>query len=189
MARSIFLTSVLLILISCTDIFSTREPEEPDGGGGGYFYDTVSGLVTGFKTSLYNLDLYRYESLFFNEPDVTDQKYRFISNADDITAPEIFEDWTVENEKKFISGLKNSGYEFVNIDVGYEPVDETALYLELIMSYSIEVSDQDNSYILSGNFVLDIVKVNSFFWYIRTWTDISPAGNISFSSIKAPYAF
>ena len=64
------------LLISCSDIFSTREPEDPNSNGDIYISESVDELITNFKTSLLSLDKIAYESLLIDSLN-TDRSYSF----------------------------------------------------------------------------------------------------------------
>lgn len=174
---------------SCSDIFSTRTPENPDGNNNGIFNETVEDLIINFETSLMALDSYRYESLFLNSTESEDS-YKFISNASDIIQPGIFDDWGIDNERNFMTGLKSNSTLISEIDLLYDNTyDQGTESVELSIGYTMIITEGDTPYTVSGDFIFDLVKINSLFWYIRTWTDVSSAGNISFSSLKEPYAY
>jgi len=188
MARFLFNITLLVFLVSCSDIFSTRDPEDPDGNTDNYFNESVLELKTNFKTSLLGLDPYLYESLFYNSIG-SEFKYKFKSEASDIMQPEIFSDWDIESEKKFINGLKTDGVKFSEIELTNDAIDETADSLYLNINYTMTVTDSSGARGIKGNFIFDLIKLDGHFWYMRTWTDISSVGNISFSKLKEPYAY
>ncbi|MFO7810965.1 MAG: hypothetical protein R6V47_06300 [Candidatus Delongbacteria bacterium] len=187
MARFLYIFLLIPILTSCSDIFSTRDAEEPDGVTDDHFYQSASELLSGFKVSLSGLDQFLYESLFLNSP-VSDERYRYISEASDIASPDIFDDWNIENEKEFITGLKKDSTAVSDIRLDHSPIDEDADSLKIDLDYFMKISKQKYSYEISGKFTFDLVKQNGHFWYIRTWTDRSPSGK-SFSSLKEPYVY
>ncbi len=187
MARFLFNIVIIAALTSCSDIFSTRTPEDPDGTADNYFNESVLELKTNFKTSLLGLDTYLYESLFLNSIN-SEFVYKFVSEASDIPQPDIFDEWDVEDEKKFLNGLKSESFSFSEISLTNEPIDETADSLNLSVDYLMTVTDSSGTREIKGNFIFDLIKLDGHFWYIRTWTDISSVGNISFSKLKEPYA-
>jgi hypothetical protein len=188
MARFLLLILLSLTLNSCSDIFSTRDPEDPQGNTDNNFNESVAELKTSFKTSLLGLDGYLYESLFIN-PVNSEYTYSYSCEASDISQPGIFSDWSVEEEKKFINGIKVTSTSFSDIELISDPVDETADTASLNMEYSILVTTTESRFTIKGSLVFDLIKLDGHFWYIRKWTDISPQGNISFSKMKEPYAF
>jgi hypothetical protein len=187
MARFLFNIVLLISLMSCSDIFSTRDPEDPDGNTDNYFNESVLELKTNFKTSLLGLDPYLYESLFLNSIG-SEYTYKFRSEASDISQPNIFDDWNFESEKKFINEIKSAPVSFSDIDLTNDPIDETVDSLNFSMDYSMTVTDYSGVYEINGTFIFDLIKLDGHFWYIRTWTDISSVGNTSFSKLKEPYA-
>ncbi len=188
MARILSIILPCVLLISCSDFFSTRDPEDPQGNSDSYLNESVTELKDNFKTSLLGLDLYLYESLFINDV-ISDYLYSYICQASDISQPGIFSEWNIESEKIFMNGLKASSYQLTDIELFNNPVDETADSAVVNIEYSMLVTTPDASFSIKGNMILDLLKIDGHFWYIRTWTDISPQGNISFSKIKEPYAF
>lgn len=187
MARFLLNIILLATMVSCSDIFSTREPESPNGNTDNYFNESVYELKTNFKTSLLGLDPYLYESLFLNSIN-SEFIYKFISEASDISQPDIFSDWNIENEKKFINGLKVNSTSFSDIVLSNTPIDETADSIKLDINYAMLVTDSTGTYEINGSFIFDLIKLDGHFWYIRTWTDISSVGNVSFSHLKEFYA-
>lgn len=187
MARFLLLITIAVTLLSCSDIFSTRDPEDPQGNADNYFSESVPELEANFKTALLGLDQYLYESLFLNSPD-GDVSYKYISLASDVEQS-IFYDWGIENEKIFINGLKETETILSEIDLETGPYDETADSLYLDIEYSMKISVLQDEFYVKGNFNFFIIKTDGLFWYIKTWTDISSQGNVSFSKLKEPYAY
>ncbi len=175
------------MMFSCSDIFSTRDPEDPEGNTGNNLNESVSELQINFKTSLLGLDPYLYESLFINQI-ISEYSYTYICEAYD-TEASIFRDWTIENEKKFLTGLKVSEYSISDIQFVSGPVDETADSTSLDIEYSMKITTPANEFSVNGSFIFDLIKVDGHFWYIRKWRDISSQDQTSFSKLKEPYAF
>jgi hypothetical protein len=186
MARFLLVIFSLINLMSCTDIFSTRDPEPPDGNSDNFLNESAAELILNFKTSLFNLDTQLYESAFINFPD-SPYEYKFVCQASDIPHPEIFMDWNIENEKKFISGIKASAFYFSAIELSHDPINEAADSLLMTVTYEMDLNTGESMKTLKGNFIFDLVKYQGNFWYIKTWTDISASGNNSFSALKADH--
>jgi len=187
MARFLFLTLFSIMMYSCSDIFSTRDPEDPEGNTGNNYNESVSDLQINFKTSLLGLDPYLYESLFVNQV-ISEYSYTYMCEAYD-TEASIFRDWSIENEKKFLTGLKASEFSISDIQIVSGPVDETADSTSLDSEYSMKITTPESEFYVTGSFIFDLIKIDGHFWYIRNWKDISSQGQISFSKLKEPYAF
>ena len=192
MARKYFILIIsFLLLTSCSDIFSTRDPEDPNSDGDIYIAESVSELVTNLKTSLLLLDKNAYESLLIDSL-ITDRSYSFSSNAEDISQPNIFDDWGIDNEKLFIDEVKASGSTFSDIDLTLKnSYDESQDSLGIELDYSMSFTDTSSTTsIVKGIFTFEIIKIEGHFWYIERWIDQYDAlsvGQLSFSKLKEPY--
>jgi hypothetical protein len=186
MARFLLIIIFSLTLVSCSDIFSTRDPEPPDGNSDNYLNESVLELKSNFKNALLSLNPAIYESIFLNSLD-SPYQYRFFSEASDIPHPEVFMDWNIENEKKFLNGFKAAGLSFSDIILNNDPINEAADSLSLTISYEMNVNRPEGNYPIKGNFIFDMIRYQNNFWFLRTWTDISPTGNASISSLKAEF--
>ena len=192
MARKyLILLLTFILFVSCSDIFSTRDPEDPNSDGDIYIAESIDELLTNFKSSLLSLDKTIYELLLI-DPVATGKSYSFISNAEDIPEPNIFNDWNIDNEKTFISGVKNSGSTFSNIDLFLDgDYNESLDSLEITLDYSMSFTDTSTT-IIKGSFAFEIIKIDGHFWYIKKWTDRYynlSSGEESFSKLKQPYIY
>lgn len=192
MARKYLILLIsFLLLTSCSDIFSTRDPEDPNTNGDVYIAESVDELVTNLKTSLLSLDKTIYELLLI-DPVATGRSYSFISNAEDIPFPDIFDDWDIGNEINFIDGVKISGSTFSNIDLFLDgSYNESLDSLEITLDYSMSFTDTSTT-IVKGCFAFEIIKVDGHFWYIKKWTDRYSdllSGEKSFSKLKQLYIY
>ncbi|MDA3886276.1 MAG: hypothetical protein PF638_11845 [Candidatus Delongbacteria bacterium] len=194
MARKyLILLLSFMLLISCSDIFSTREPEDPNSDGDIYIAESVSELVTNFKTSLLSLDKIGYESILIDplNPDIT---YSFFTQAEDISQPNIFDDWGIDNEKLFIEGIKNSGSTFSDINlVLNNAYNESQDFLSIELDYSMTFTNTSSTaFTVKGIFTFEIIKIDGNFWYIEKWTDEYydlSVNQLSFSKLKEPYIY
>ena len=189
MARKYLILLIsFMLLISCSDIFSTREPEDPNSNGDIYISESVDELVTNFKTSLLSLDKNAYISLLV-DPLTTGRSYSYL----DINSPDIFEGWGIDNEKLFIDGIKNSGSIFSDIIIDNGSYDESRDSLNIELNYSMSYTDTSLApIIVKGIFTFEIIKIDGHFWYIENWIDESyslPVGQQSFSKLKEPYIY
>ena len=191
MARKYLILLLALLIFACSDIFSTRDPEDPISDGDVYIAESIDELKTNFKSSLLSLDKTIYELLLI-DPVATGRSYSFISNAEDIPEPNIFDDWDIDNEKKFIEGIRISGSTFSNIDLSLDGTyNESLDSLEIILDYSMSFTDTSTTAI-KGSFTFEVIKVDGHFWYIKKWTDRSyglSTGEKSFSKLKQPYIY
>ena len=193
MARKYLILLIsFMLLISCSDIFSTREPEDPNSNGDIYISESVDELVTNFKTSLLSLDKIAYESLLIDSI-TTGRSYSFISNAKDIPSLDIFNDWDIGNEKKFIDGMKILGSALSDITITYGNYDESQDSLSIELDYSMSFTDTSSTIsIVKGVFTFEIIKIDGHFWYIENWIDQYynlSIDQLSFSKLKEPYIY
>ena len=147
--------------------------------------------LTNLKTSLLSLDKTIYELLLI-DPVATGRSYSFISNAEDIPSPDIFDDWDIGNEINFIDGVKISGSTFSNIDLSLDgSYNESLDSLEITLDYSMSFTDTSTT-LVKGSFAFEIIKIDGHFWYIKKWTDRYYdllSGEESFSKLKQPYIY
>lgn len=190
MLRFIIVTFMIVLLtLSCSDLFSVRDADDPSGTGAVATSDTVNKLADNFVNSLYNMNRDEYIVLF-SDSLTSDIGYQFVSFASDVSG-DIFEDWTVDNERKFIDNLITTKYfEYVNItpDTFEEVVYDST---EIEFDYEMLLKDADNpnlDRIVKGHSTMNLVKSNGI-WYISKWTDdfddILEA--VSISKLKEPY--
>ncbi|MCK4981250.1 MAG: hypothetical protein KAS62_12700 [Candidatus Delongbacteria bacterium] len=191
MARKYLVLFLTFLIFACSDIFSTRDPEDPTSDGDVYIAESISELITNFKSSLLSLDKTIYELLLI-DPVATGKSYSFISSAEDIPEPNIFNDWDIDNEKTFISGIKNAGSTFSDIDLTLDGNhDESLDSLEITLDYSMIFTDSVQTTI-KGSFTFEVIKVDGHFWYINKWSDRYydlSIGEKSFSKLKQPYIY
>lgn len=189
MARKYLILLIsFMLLISCSDIFSTREPEDPNSNGDIYIAESVSELVTNFKTSLLSLDKNAYVSLLVDSL-TTGRSYSYL----DINSPNIFEGWGISNETKFIDGIKNSGSTFSDIVINNGSYDESQDSLSIELNYSLSFTDTSSTIsTIKGVFTFKIIKIDGHFWYIEKWIDQYydlSIDQLSFSKLKEPYIY
>ncbi|NOR45214.1 MAG: hypothetical protein GQ534_06455 [Candidatus Delongbacteria bacterium] len=181
------------LLVSCSDIFSTREPEDPNSDGDIYISESVDELVRNLKTSLLSLDKIAYESLLVDSLN-TDKSYSFSTQAEDISQPNIFDDWGIDNEKLFLDGMKSSSSAFSDISFSLnDSYDESQDSLSIELDYSMSFTDTSSTVsIVKGVFTFEIIKIEGHFWYIENWIDQYYAlsvNQLSFSKLKEPYIY
>ncbi|MDA3838848.1 MAG: hypothetical protein PF574_07695 [Candidatus Delongbacteria bacterium] len=194
MARKYLILLIsFLLLMSCSDIFSTRDPEDPNSDGDVYISESVNELVTNLKTSLLTLDKNAYESLLI-DPLTTDWSYSFETNSEDISDPSIFVDWGIDNEKLFIDEIKISGSAFSDISLSLnDTYNETLNSLNIELDYSMSFTDTSSTvFTVKGVFTFEIIKIDGHFWYIEKWIDQYydlSIDQLSFSKLKEPYIY
>jgi hypothetical protein len=194
MARKYLILLIsFLLLMSCSDIFSTRDPEDPNSDGDVYISESVNELVTNLKSSLLTLDKNAYESLLI-DPLTTDWSYSFETNSEDISDPSIFVDWGIDNEKLFIDEIKISGSAFSDISLSLnDTYNETLNSLNIELDYSMSFTDTSSTvFTVKGVFTFEIIKIDGHFWYIEKWIDQYydlSIDQLSFSKLKEPYIY
>lgn len=194
MARHYLILLIALIFISsCSDIFSTRDPEDPNSNTDIYISETVPELIVNFKTALLSLDKNQYEAVLIDSF-TTDRTYSYYSNAEDISQANIFDDWGIENEKLFINGLKTFGSPLSNIELRMDNnIDETRDSLSIEIDYYMNYTDTTLVPVdIKGIFTFQLIKIDGHFWYVEKWVDeyydLSD-GEASFSSLKEQYIY
>jgi len=186
-----FVLSILCI-VGC-DLFSTRAPEPPDGGGNsGWRFpsspsivlDNLSSSVGRRSSSDYIRTLAAQESGLPNFEFIPDQQTATIN-------PGVFDGWNLDREVSFGQSL------FAPANL---PLDSLAV-LDLTVERQTSIADTaiiSCSYHLhlglasdraprdmTGRAEYRILKANDGGWYIQRWTDARVAGESCWSDLKA----
>ncbi len=185
--KFLFRTMILLFgmqfLAGCSDFFSVREAETPNGGTASAYAKTPAEVITLFEKSLKENRPSLYAGLL-SDSLLTGREYSFTSEAGDVasgsSAPPPRSD-----DKQFADSALNNSH--ITGDVIPEPFDEPQQDTILIkFSYNLQLTDQNSLQTrLKGNSSFTLIKKNSI-WYIAHWFDYHAQLNteISFSKLK-----
>ena len=180
---------ILFSVSSCTDFFSTRDPEIPVNNQNITYPTSITELVENFKESFREKKIYTYETLFSDSLQGGDM-YVFESRAADVMNVDIFKDWSIENEVLF---LENFMFDkrFSQFNIVYDEINETLEDSSIFeFDYDLILTD-DISYEerLVGHSIFKIIRVNNI-WTIKRWIDEFDGTEdaVSISKIKVQYS-
>ncbi len=185
------LASILVILItitSCSDFFSSRDPENPGNNQNITYPTSITELVFNFKDSFREKKIYTYEILFSDSLQ-GGETYVFESRAVDVNV-EIFNDWGIDNELDFLE-LFMSDKRFLEFELIHDQINETLEDSSTFeFDYNLLLTDDLNyQERLVGHGIFKLIRVNNI-WMIKRWIDEFDGTDdiISISRIKAPYS-
>jgi hypothetical protein len=191
----VILLFVLFPAIGC-DTFSTRSPEEPDSGKSTFVPPSSPQIVVdNFKYAITEKNLENYLQCF---PDAGDEAGYFYEPTADVLAlyPSLFDNWDISDEQIYFNSLLSSiPEEYLPLLEFDNPEFTTGSPDSTIFSSEYELIVQENSEnpsnIYRGFLYFTIVPGSDGLWFIRRWTDSSPAQSDSASStwsnLKAKY--
>ncbi len=172
--------AISLVSVAGCDIFNTRNPEEPDTGRSSFQPPTQpSVVVSNLKNAIgeKNIDNYLL-CLSGSTVDSTNVKFIFQPSVEGNTLfPGIFENWGIDNEKKYFNSLKSKMPADVNPLIvlknerfGVSQPDSVVVSYE----YYIKINFIDNSIgsEYSGTMQLTMIPQKNGLWSIYRWQDI-----------------
>lgn len=187
--RIITLLKAVILLLGvqffsgCSDFFSVREAETPNGGSATAYAKTPAEVITLFEKSLKENRPSLYIGLL-SDSLLTGREYTFSSEAADISSGS-FTAWSRSDEKQFAERVLNNSYITGNITP--EPFDEPQQDTIVVkFSYNLQLTDQNSLQTpIKGSSAFTLIKKNSI-WYIAHWFDYHTQLNneISFSKLK-----
>lgn len=180
MVNKVFIILLILAGLSSCDLFTTRQPEEPDTGSSIYMPPTdASKVIFNLTNAIIEKNADNYEKCFSN-PDSVNSGFQFIPSAEAIAAYSgTFETWDIDSEvnafRSMFSKLNEETSPIIILplysDVPYGPdsVLYTADYIIEINHSIINIPTK-----FSGTAQMTIIKDNSGLYSISTWYDTDP---------------
>lgn len=185
-----------LMLTSC-DLFSTRNPEQPDTAGTGYIPPTSYDLVIeNLKNSIKERNLNNYLLC------LSDSSFTGISQFEYIADPQIssqfqgiFSEWNTNSEEKYFSSMVSSILEetkpILNFTDGkYQNFIDSIIFNGTYF-LSINFSDEQSEKNYNGTTRIVLKRSSTGFWYITSWYDFQANDNnlFTWSYLKSKYYF
>jgi hypothetical protein len=174
-----------LTLFSACSLFETRTPEEPEGENGIFVPPTTPEIVIdNFIEAVKYKNSNNYNSCFLAE------NYDFIaSNEAANRFLGVFDNWTIENETRYLTSLAatlNSS-DFISVYFStnefFPSADSVIFTTDYSLDFPSATSDFPNTY--AGNLRFTIVPTSGGLWAISKWQDFS---NSSEDSLKETWS-
>jgi len=185
----LFILVSLILFTSCTDFFSSRDPEDPGNNQTVSYATSITELVDNFTESFREKKIYTYETLFSDSLQ-GGEVYVFESRAVDVLNPSIFEDWGIDNELDFLETFM-SDKRFTQFELVYDEINETLedsatfeFDYNLILTDDVTYEER-----LVGHSIFKLIRVNNI-WMIKRWIDEFDGSDdvVSISKIKVPFS-
>lgn len=184
----IFFFISLTVFAGC-DIFNTRIPEKPSQAISSFIQPTTADIVlTNFKNAIeeYNVDNY---IKCFVDPNFSDRKYKFVASAEAGIDRTIFEDWSLESERQYITNLGKPS--FTNAKLILTLKGETVVATDSVIynfDYSLDYPHSNQNYIVVGNLRFYIGADRNRNWSIYKWEDYKTTSSTTWSYLKAVFS-
>ena len=179
----LFYGILLIIVVSSCSPFDTRNPEEPENNSSSYVPPTSPEIVIeNFKNAILEKNLDNYMNCFTGSTPSSNIKYDFVPSPDVLNSfPNIFQNWTLEDERRIFTAMISNLPQNLSIDLniendqkGFESrTPDSALYVSY---YSIRIPAEGTYTTYEGNLQFNIISMGNSFWRINKWVD-SDAGS------------
>jgi hypothetical protein len=187
------LLSLLLLILSGCDLFTTRTPEDPEGTTGGWTFPSSPEIVTSnLEVSIGRRSSVDYLRSFISE-DVDSIFYEFKADPETVSNyPGIFEDWGIKHEQSFIDALfsnlpLDSLSELTLIIREERPVSGDAWQLSADYELHVGHTRDEAPHYMEGALDFTLVRLTDGGWYISSWSDHRISGYYCWSDLKARF--
>ncbi len=195
MRGKIYILILASVLLYGCDVFKTRTPEEPDQSSTIYQPATSpSVLFSNFTTAFKELNDAEYYKCFIASDSTI--KYQFIPEPTSAARyPAVFLNWSADNERTFILGLKSYLEQLTKPDLQWENSNyelQTADSAILLAQYTIDITAKNEITNYRGTSRLTFYLASDGIWKISKWQDMTfSTGDTSqtWSSLKGQISF
>lgn len=171
----------LVILIHCTNPFSTRDPEKPDSGNQVYENPTQPGIVLdNMIMAIKEKNINEYKKVF--APEGYEHTFRFEPEPS-LSSENFFSKWSIQDEQSYFNNLvsKSTGtYPKLNLSFNISDYSFTSIISGSEsdsvrtnnMQYVLTVDPGDSTTVYTGNTEFKLFRSQTDqFWYIYYWQD------------------
>ncbi|MBD3224835.1 MAG: hypothetical protein GF313_08905 [Caldithrix sp.] len=175
---------LLLLVISCTNPFATRSPEEPENTDNAIYDQAIDPeiTITNFSRAIEQKNLFQYMQCFVP----TDQQeiHQFTYRPEPFYENDFVNRWTLDDERNFFVQLTGSGNQnyprmrFSFLDtLSLRPINPTAVDDSVetqSMNYELEIDfSADSSTTFRGTSIFRLFRSNQApeLWHIYYWQD------------------
>lgn len=177
MLKYIFILFCIIFLLSSCDFFATRIPESPDTGGGSFNVPLdPETVINNFKSAVNEKNMQNYLQCF-SDSNRNKMTFYFIPTAEVMAIyPTIFQNWSIENEKRYFSSMINSMANEIfpeltlSTNSFQSKLPDSAIF---ISDYYLKIRTKSSSVPdeYKGRIQLTISIDNSGLWSISRWID------------------
>lgn len=185
MKKTIFL--IFLFLSGC-DLFSTRNPAEPQNRPRNYLTSTTPDILIGNMKESFKDGYIEYYLECFVDQTFLNRKFKFIPSTAALQSYPVFSDWSIEGEKQYFNKLKSVIKENTSVTLAfsnqvYSPQGDSAI---ISADYNITFSPRDNSFpsAYKGFLQFKLFLDSRNQWVIVEWQDIKKEDYYSWSDLK-----
>ncbi len=194
----IVLVSILsaIVLLSGCNMFTTRTPEEPEGGSGAewVFLRTPKIVLENLETAVGRRSSVDYmKSLPAADEGVSDFEFRYDPDVE-YNNSGIFDKWDLERERSHVqrlfstSNLLQDSLAELSINVTREPlglsdVDSLSAEYDLHIGHQLDSAPRQ----MKGQLYFGLKRAADRGWYIYYWRDERIAGYYCWSDLKAKF--
>ncbi|MFQ5584586.1 MAG: hypothetical protein ACE5GL_09150 [Calditrichia bacterium] len=185
---------ILILLLNCTNPFSTRDPEEPDLSGGSSTINDLQtnpdSLLTKLRQSFSLKNVTNYEECLA-DPNTSNAVFVFIPEPREITR---FNNWNRQDECFYFNKLINTEQLndiIINFDISNR-FQVSADTVEMTLSYLIELKFRTETENYQGQCIFKMLRSSAALWYIYYWEDVrldATDPSKSWSTLKADYRY
>ncbi|RCK73284.1 MAG: hypothetical protein IGBAC_0130 [Ignavibacteriae bacterium] len=188
MKLSIYINFIFLIIPAC-NIFEIRTPENPTQQSSTFVQPVTPDIVIqNLKNSIedYNIDNY---IRCLSDPEVTGRTFKFIPAAVTGIDRAIFNNWTIESERQYLTNLGKPAYGRASLTLtNKRDVYVSSDSVIVNYDYSLFYPRTNQNYNAGGNlqFYISVDKNGS--WSIYRWEDFNTTQSITWTYIKAIFS-
>lgn len=179
---------ILLIFLFGCDLFTNRDPEEPDAARSNYIPATSSDILfSNLKSSMQEKVLENYMACFV-DPSFSEITYVFIpSNQAVVRFPSLVE-WNIPAERQYFNNLinKTSTNAPIILDLQNEIKNTTSDSAVFQYDYTVTLASTDENLpeVYRGNVKFYIYLDSRNQWAIGKWEDLAIDSHPSWSELK-----
>ena len=183
MKKNFILLGMLLLFLSCTNPFSTRESEveQPDPDSNSALFDqpiSEDVVLKNLRYAIIQKNVSNYMRCFIDESLVSNHKFRFI--PDNSLQSEQFENWGLIDENNYLTNIVNSEKNIKSIELSYtgDEINYTTItasrdsFQTTLFEYEFKIDFGDTTHIYLGKARMKLVKNINALWAIYFWEDI-----------------
>ncbi|MFC2150554.1 hypothetical protein ACFLQV_03520 [Calditrichota bacterium] len=191
--RSIYIFSVFLIVLFGCELFTTRTPEEPNGGSGSgwQFPNSPEHVILNLENAFSIRSSLDYMRSF---PTEEDSSYSYVPDQQTVNnKPAAFEGWGLRNEQAFSEALfSKSNLPLDSLVIVDFPIEQRTLLGDsatLSIQYSMHIGHvrSDLAREFEGRSELQLWRSEDGGWIVRRWEDYRTSDLPCLSDLKAEF--
>jgi hypothetical protein len=182
---------ILLLFINGCDIFSTREPEDPDVGRTGNLPATTPNqLFENLKLAFEDKTVDNYMRLFADQFSM-EYTFTFIPSAGAIAKYPSLSQWDLNSERIYFENIKVATLDGAPILLtqilinNITQVDSAVFQYDYILTIPFTEESINATYKGRSEYVINLNSSNE--WVITSWQDIEVEGFPSWSELKGSF--